>query len=563
VYTFSAGKDEVSFNFRGGSLKEFTEALNRRGQDKIRGSLVTVQPGTKSLLIESLVTGADKRLGFSGDAEKLAIETGIVERANDSRRNITLNADSVRMPGTPGQTRGLSPADPNFVSLTEDTLKAAAGGRALIAFDSAIRSSNNLVLSFEASTELRSEEDTPVPPPPPGPSIPGAGAVTYGGITIENDLSSAPIPPWTPPEAPRRVDDLGVLALNFSDGSSAALPPMGDSQDFTSYQYRLSDVAGDKLIVSMELANNNTHRDVSVKNIRVFDPDATGDLRPRNPVSLARDAVIAMDGIEVTRPSNTINDLIPGVTVTARSPSNQPVKVEVQPDRESIKESIISLVGNYNRLMAEVNVLTRNDDRIIQELSYLSAEEQEEFRNRLGVFAGDSTLNQFRNSLQRAAISPYPTLADGDLTMLSQIGVGSDVRGAGSSTGYDASRLRGYLEIDEKILDNAIAAQLPAIQRLFGADTDGDLIVDSGLAHALETIAKPYVEVGGIISVKTGTIDSRISQEQRRMETLDKQLVNKESALKKQYGQMEEAYNRMERMSTSLDQFSQRANNNQ
>jgi flagellar hook-associated protein 2 len=562
VYTFSVGKDEISFNFRGGSLKDFTEALNRRGRDKIRGSLVTVQPGTKSLLIESLVTGADKRLGFSGNAEKLAIETGIVERASDAHRDITLNADSVRMPGTPGQTRGLSPADPTFVSLTEDTLRAAAGGRALIVLDSAIRSQNNLVLGFEASTEITPEEDIPIPSPPPGPSIPGSGSVTYGEITIENDISQAPIPPWTPPEAPQRVDDLGVLSVTFSDGTSQVLPPIGDSESFTPYQYRLSDIAGDKLIVSMELNNRSTHRDVSVKNIRVFDPSATGDLRPRNPISLAQDAVLSMDGIEVTRPTNTIGDLIPGVTVTVHGPSERPVKIEVQPDRESVKDSIISLVGNYNRLMAEVNILTRNDDRLIQELSYLSPEEQEEFRMRLGIFAGDSTLNQFKNSLQRAAAVPYPVQADEDLRMLAQIGIGSDVRGAGSSTGYDASRLRGYLEIDEKALDAAIASRLPAVQQLFGVDTDGDLIIDSGLAYALDTLSRPYVETGGIISLKTSTLDSRISQEQRRIDTLDRQLANKERTLKNQYGQMEEAYNRMERMSTSLDQFSQRANNN-
>jgi flagellar hook-associated protein 2 len=119
------------------------------------------------------------------------------------------------------------------------------------------------------------------------------------------------------------------------------------------------------------------------------------------------------------------------------------------------------------------------------------------------------------------------------------------------------------LEIDEKTLDTAIAARLPAVQQLFGIDTDGDLIIDSGLAYILDTLSKPYVETGGLISLKTGTLDSRINRDQRRIETLDRQLVNKERTLKTQYGQMEDAYNRMERMSTSLDQFSQRANNNQ
>jgi flagellar hook-associated protein 2 len=70
------------------------------------------------------------------------------------------------------------------------------------------------------------------------------------------------------------------------------------------------------------------------------------------------------------------------------------------------------------------------------------------------------------------------------------------------------------------------------------------------------------VETGGIISLKTSTIDSRLGQDQRRIETLDRQLASKEAALKSQYGQMEGAFNRMERMSSSLDQFSQQANNN-
>jgi flagellar hook-associated protein 2 len=122
--------------------------------------------------------------------------------------------------------------------------------------------------------------------------------------------------------------------------------------------------------------------------------------------------------------------------------------------------------------------------------------------------------------------------------------------------------MRGYLEIDEKILDAALAARLPAIQQLFGSDTNGDLIVDSGIAHALDTLTKPYVETGGIVSLKTGTLDSKIDQEQRRIATLDRQLEAKEATLKKQYGQIEGAFTRMERMSNSLDQLGQMQSTN-
>jgi flagellar hook-associated protein 2 len=280
-----------------------------------------------------------------------------------------------------------------------------------------------------------------------------------------------------------------------------------------------------------------------------------------NPVSVARDAEFAMDGIELKRSSNNIDDILPGVTLTLKAPSDRPVTLGVEPDRETIKDSIISLVGNYNRLMAEVNVLTRTDDRIVEDLTYLSREERDSLRERLGLFIGDSTLSSFRGGLQRAASTPYST-SDMDFNLLTQIGIGTDVRSSGASTGYDPSRLRGYLEIDEKALDTALANKLAAVQELFGFDTDGDMLVDSGLAFTLDKLTQPYIETGGIITLKTGTIDSRINQDTRRIDTMERQLAAKELALKTQYAQMESTYSRMEQMSTSLDSFTQQANNN-
>jgi flagellar hook-associated protein 2 len=551
TYTFSVGDDRISFAFRGGTLREFADALNRRGKEKLQASLITVEPGTKSLLIESLATGEKNHLGFFEEAETLAAGIGMAERSNDTRVDFVLGDDTA----LPARN-----SDPSLISLENRVLTVAAGGRAFISSGVAIPPSPDLVVSFETATSIQ-RNTLAIPLPPPGPDIPAAGSASYGNITLENERSAAPLPPWTPPAMPERVDDFGVLTFTYSDGSSTILPPIADSEEFRSYQFRLQDIAGDKTVVAMELVNNNTHRDVSIKNIRVYDPNATGGgFKAHNAVSRAADAILAMDGIEIKRSTNTIDDLIPGVTVIPRGVSDRPVSLEVRPDREAIKESIISLVGNYNRLMAELNVLTRNDERLIQELTYLSPEEQEEFRKKLGVFSGDSTLSQFKITLQRTAAAAYPT-QDASL-LLSQIGVGTDVRRSGASSGYDASRLRGYLEIDEKALDAALETRIPEIKQLFGFDSDGDLLVDTGMAFALDVISRPYVETGGIVTLKTGSIDSRISQDQRRMETLDRQLAAKETNLRVQYGQMEGAFTRMERLGSSLDTFSQQSNNN-
>jgi len=539
TYTFRVGKNEISFDYRGGTLKDFTEVLNRRGKGTIRAAVLNVEKGKQSLILESLITGAENRLTFSGAAESLARSVGITEQGPEEK------------------------ILPEKADVFPEDLTVTAGDTKTINFPEAaqeLSANKGMVLRFESSTKV-------IPPgvdvpetPPSGPEIPGAGSVSFGGITIDNDPSSVPLPEWEPSPAPERVDDMDFISLVFTDGTKAALPLIKDSDGFISSGVNLDEITAGRTIASLEITNNNTHRDISIRNVEIINTAPRPDTKPANALSTAQDAILVMDGIEIRRPSNEIDDLIPGVKITAKTASPDEVTISVVPDREAAKEAIITMVGNYNRLIGELNVLTRNDERVIHELTYFTPEEQAEMRKRLGVFAGDSMLSQFRNNLLQAVTGSYLTQSGPDLSMLAQIGIGTDVRRSGATTGYDPSRLRGYLEIDEKVLDAALQGDLRPIQQLFGYDTDGDFIVDSGVSFNMETLLKPYVETGGIISLKTGTIDSKIKQEERTIVTLDRQLEAKEAALRRQYNQMEDAYSRMEKMGTSLDNFSRQSN---
>jgi flagellar hook-associated protein 2 len=553
TYTFTTGKEQVSLDFRGGSLKDFADALNRRGRNIINASMITVQPGARSLLLESKLTGAENRLSFSGSAENLAVRLGLVEHTSDSRREIAIAADTVQENNLPGiESMG-------SIAVKDGVLELPSLSSASILFNLNVQPGSPLVLKVETATVIKEEIPQPIPEPPSGPGIVPSGSLSIEGMTIENNPSTVPLPEWNPPPPPVKLDNLGVLSLTFSDGTKVSLPPITDTENFGTWQFNLSEVAAGKTITSLNIDNANTHRDISVKGALVFDPNTVGDYRPLRAVSAAQDAIIVMEGIEMTRPSNTINDFIPGVTVTARSISERPVRLEIQPNREEVKNSIISLVGNYNRLMAELNILTRSDDRLIDELTYLDKSEIDEMRRRLGAFSGDSTLTQFRSNLLRAVSAAYPTDEERDLALLAQIGISTNVQGGGS---YNASQLRGYLQIKEEALDAAIERHLPAIKQLFGLDTTGDMLVDTGVAFNLDALSRPFVETGGIISLKTGTIDSRISEDKRRIDTMERQLAAKEADLKMQYSRMESAYARMEQMSSSLDNFNQRSNNN-
>ena len=548
-YKFLIGNEEINIDFRGGTLKDFVEAINRRGRDKISASFWAVQSGTKSLLIESKVAGAENRLSFAGDAINLVTKIGMMEQGNDTRGEIALNANTARQ----GALRYAS------IAFNDGILRLPAGSSAVIPLGVSLSSGSTVALKLETLTKTESGGGFGVSQPPSGPSVP-AGAVTYGGVTIENEPSAAPYPDFKPAAPPARIDNMEVLSVIFSDGSQAKLPPVTDSNGFTVRQYNLSDIAQGRSIVSINVNNNNTHREFSIGKIEIFDPTATsGGLRPLNAVSTARDAVITMEGIEITRPSNSIDDLIPGVTLNVRGVSERLVDLNIKADVEGIKDAIISFVGNYNRLIAEINVLTRNDTRIVDELTYLSKEEADAMKKRLGAFSADTTLSSLRSSLARIVTAPYPTDLERELALLAQIGINSN---AERGTGYDVSRLRGYLQIDEKILDAALETKIPQIKQLFASDTTGDLLMDTGIAVNLDAHVKSFVELGGIISLKTNTIDSRISQDERRVTTLDRQLAAKEQELKIQYAKMESAYSRMEQMTTSLNNFSQQNSGN-
>jgi flagellar hook-associated protein 2 len=50
-YTFTVGKEEITVDYRGGTLRDFTEILNRRGRGKIQASVLNVEAGKQSLLL--------------------------------------------------------------------------------------------------------------------------------------------------------------------------------------------------------------------------------------------------------------------------------------------------------------------------------------------------------------------------------------------------------------------------------------------------------------------------------------------------------------------------------
>ncbi len=547
TYAFTVGDKRVELRFNGGSLQDFADSLTRKGGELIRAQVVSIKPDTKSLVIESLKTGAANRLGFEGDALKLALDAGLAERVSSSRREL----DPAKA------ARWEAPMDASSAKAGAGVLSLTAGGEAKLELKPPVKAAG-MTLEIEYRLTRLPQGET-APSAPPGPSLGPVGSVSYEGIGVTGAPSASGLPEWASPPAPPRVEDLSMASVVDSSGRTHALPELseGDGQ-------KLSVPLGDYATEASGLGFRvrDTTRRLEILKARVFDPAETGGLRPLRPVSTAQDALVSVDGIEVTRPSNAISDVIPGVTLNVKAASDKPIRLKVQPDREAVQTAIVGFVGNYNKLMGQINILTRADDSVINEITYFTDDERKTARERLGALQGDSTLNLLSSALQRTAATPYETKDGKDMTLLSQIGIATNASRPGSTQAYEASRMRGYLEIEDEVLGKALDERFEAVRQLFGNDSNGDLIADTGLAYAIDSLLKPYVETGGILSLKTGTIDRQLGTSSQpgsmraQLADLDTQLVTKEADLKRKYGSMESSLSKMESSSSSIDSFS-------
>jgi len=530
LYTFTVGEKKLSVNWQGGKYRSFIDAVNKKGKDVIRISEIKTSPGAVSLLFESQLTGEVNRLEFSDDALSFALENGLI------KKNDRLAVD---------------------VEKTEIAVPAQTTER--IAFSKPVRGSQQYVLEYTVS--LQNNADVSAPPSGQGeqassggnPIYEQVGTVSYKGVTVTNAPSDSSIVPETlglnpVPAAP--VEDYNVLSLVSSRGTLIPLPPLADTAEVQTFSIPLSEY-GD--ITGITVHNNNTDKTVSLAQIKVYDPKATGEYIPVNPVSQAQEASLTFEGIPVKRSTNKIDDLIPGVTLQLEDKTDKPESISIKPDPQPAKDAIIEFVAKYNRLLAEINIVTSNQQAVIDEIEYFTDDERKTAEENLGALFGDTTLSSLKNNLRQIVANVYRRNTNTPIRTLSQIGISTK---SDTSSALNEARLRGYLEIDEKKLDEALKNSIEDVRYLFGYDTDNDVLIDDGVAYQVFKQIDPYVQRGGIFSTRTNGLAARIKTSKDKIARYDQALEKKEQELRQKYGDMDGSLRNLQKQSDMINNFS-------
>ncbi len=542
-YGFRLGDDEEFVRFRGGTVEEFVARVNDQAQDLLRLSNVRNTADSQVIMFEGLREGAENALVFLEDAEDLAVEAGVVRRTGVSTADIPITSGAVFAWGDlpAGQVQPSGTGDGNVLVFEPESSMA-------LSVTLPFPLEEGMVLELEANVENLGRPEWTPPQPPPGPSLPDVPGAGLGDIEVESVPSQIDLPPWRAPQPPQQITDLSVLFAEDS-GNVTPLPNLEDTDGFRTFRFPIAELVDN--LDTLYVRNRNTYRQVQIKNLRVFDPDVRGDFEPVNPMSTAGDAELLLNGIPVTRPTNTVDDLYAGTSLQLHRASSDSVSIVIEPDREGAKDGIIEFVGFYNTLLTQIHILTRDNEAIVDEIEYFTDEEREDALERLGLLQGDSTLSTLRQRLQTFMMNPYSTSEGRELTLLAQIGISTNAATPGAR-GFEPGRLRGYLEIDESALDGALSSNFRAVKELFGMDTDGDFAVDSGAAYSVANFVRPFVQSGGIVATRTSTLGTMISQSEEEIEEFNGRLERVEAEYRSDFAEMEGAMDRLQRNSQSL-----------
>ncbi len=213
----------------------------------------------------------------------------------------------------------------------------------------------------------------------------------------------------------------------------------------------------------------------------------------------AQNALVLVNGAEVTAESNTIEEVLPGITLNLKAAGKGAQTVGVSIDADAAVKRIQDFIAGYNAAVDEI----RSDTR--------AADEQGSNR---GIFTGDVAVGRLRTAIREAITKP----SAGSLPTLSRIGIVSD--------------RQGKLSIDDmNALRSAITGDSESVAALLGG-TDG-------VATRLTGILESYSRTGGVLAKQQTAVQTRIRNIDSQIAIQNRNLSRREEALTRQLAGLE------------------------
>lgn len=246
----------------------------------------------------------------------------------------------------------------------------------------------------------------------------------------------------------------------------------------------------------------------------------------------ALDSRAKIDGIEVQRSSNTLSDLIDGVTIdlgAVHTATEKKTTITVTPDTEETGEKVKAFVDAYNEVLdfiAEQQKLITSGD---------SSSEDDDEEVKANPLFGESALRTIRSTLRNIVGGSV----DGNeaYALFSQIGIESD--------------RDGKLTFNKSEFDAAVTKDPTAVRNIFAAD-------DIGIANKIYTTIDQWTDsIDGLLATRKQGIDRTVKDINSQIERAEEKMDRYQVFLTQKYANLEVTLGRLNSQLGSLANIGQ------
>ncbi|WP_457334765.1 flagellar filament capping protein FliD [Rhizobacter sp. P5_C2] len=284
----------------------------------------------------------------------------------------------------------------------------------------------------------------------------------------------------------------------------------------------VTDSSGARLVLSSSSTgvDNGFRVTASGSGPSAFAYDATDGSAAMTRTQTASDAKAKINGLEITSASNTLNDVVQGLTMNLQKVTTGDVQVSVAQDNTSIKSALTNFTAAYNGLASLLKTQTKYDDAT----------------KTAGTLQGDSTAVSLQRQLRSmltgtgSASSAFPTL---------------------SSIGLEI-QTDGTLKISDTKLTSALG-NLTEMKKAF-ANSDTVDSANDGFAQKLRALGDQVLGTDGSLAARTTGLNSSLKDNQERQDNITDRMTATEKRLRAQYTALDTKMAGLNTLSTYITQ---------
>lgn len=242
----------------------------------------------------------------------------------------------------------------------------------------------------------------------------------------------------------------------------------------------------------------------------------------------ATNANAMINGLPIESESNTLSNVLDGLTLTLSKPTTTPVSVAVSTDTASIKKAMDTFVAAYNALNSYLVTQTKYD----------------EGTKTAATLQGDSTAVSMRNQFR---------------SMLREESGASSMFGSLSSVGFNVAQ-DGRLSIDNAKLDKGFA-NLGELSKLF-SNVDDAVPAKNGMAERFRLLANSVTGAEGTLTTRNDGLKALLKRNTDQQARLEDRVERVEERLLKQYTALDVSIGQFNSLNSYVtQQMSQLLNN--